>query len=121
MSRLLFLLPIASVVGGCRYQHETNARLFHDLKTLAAATKLFYFDNNRWPNELAELIEPSVQNKTLLDAIPVDLWGRPYEYSRTRPSICDQDQAFYVWTYGSDGKPGGTDDAADIGNWMIRD
>lgn len=121
MSRLIILLTIALVIGGCRYNHKTKARLLRDLAAIETVVKLFYLDNNRWPNQLAELTELSAENKKFLDAMPVDLWGRPYEYSLTKPSICDQDQAFYVWTYGSDSKPGGSDDAADIGNWLIRD
>jgi general secretion pathway protein G len=46
----------------------------------------------------------------LKKAVPADPWGRPYAY-RTP----GQKGEFEVFTYGRDGKPGGTGDDADIG------
>ena len=115
------LLLIAVLVSGCWIPREKRATALSDLKILEAASKLFYFDNKRWPNSLDELTEPSATKDEILIALPRDPWGRSYEYSLTKPEICDEDRPFYVWTYGSDGEPGGSDDAADIGNWLIDD
>lgn len=44
----------------------------------------------------------------------LDPWGRPYEY--VVPG--DQNSSSYdLWTLGSDGEPGGTGRATDVGNW----
>jgi general secretion pathway protein G len=46
----------------------------------------------------------------LKKAVPVDPWGRPYAYHTP-----GQKGEYEVFTYGRDGKPGGTGDDADIG------
>jgi len=45
--------------------------------------------------------------------IPTDEWGRPFVYEI--PS--KHRMGFDLYSLGADGKPGGTDDDADIGNW----
>jgi len=47
-----------------------------------------------------------------LKKLPKDPWGNDYVY------VCPgQHGDFDIISYGSDGQPGGTGDAADIGNW----
>jgi general secretion pathway protein G len=45
--------------------------------------------------------------------VPLDPWGHPYIY--TQPGIHQND--FDVISYGRDGRPGGTGEDADLGNW----
>lgn len=45
-------------------------------------------------------------------AVPLDPWSKPYIYR----SPGDQNQDFELLSYGKDGRPGGTGDAADISN-----
>lgn len=45
------------------------------------------------------------------DAVPMDPWGNPYQYA-PRPSGT---QPITLYSFGADGKPGGTDYDADIG------
>jgi general secretion pathway protein G len=47
-----------------------------------------------------------------LDQLPKDPWGKPYLYLQPG-THGDVD----VYTLGSDGRPGGEGEAADIGNW----
>ncbi|NNL66432.1 MAG: type II secretion system major pseudopilin GspG [Myxococcales bacterium] len=46
--------------------------------------------------------------------LPEDPWGQPYQY---RSPGERNPRGFDLWSYGADGAPGGSDDAADIGNW----
>ena len=46
--------------------------------------------------------------------LPVDPWGNPYEYEQPGQN---NPQSYDLWSFGADGKPGGEDVDADIGNW----
>jgi general secretion pathway protein G len=78
---------------------ETARRLILVLDAFRAA-------HHRLPsaNEGLELLSPGY-----LETIPADGWGRPFAYT---PSV-DNMWADVV-SYGADGKPGGTGDAADV-------
>lgn len=56
--------------------------------------------------------EPNWSGPYLKKAAPNDPWGRPYVY-RAPGQKGDYD----LMSYGRDGKPGGTGEDADIGNW----
>ncbi|MBI1942037.1 MAG: type II secretion system major pseudopilin GspG [Betaproteobacteria bacterium] len=56
--------------------------------------------------------EPGWNGPYLKKAIPNDPWGRPYVYR-----VPGQKSEFDLLSYGRDGKPGGTGEDADIGNW----
>ncbi len=94
-----------------------------DIATLMQALKLYRLDNQRSPSTeqgLQALVArptaaPIPQNwKTggYLDRLNRDPWGNPYQYLSpgTRGEID-------VFSYGADGKPGGTGTDADIGSW----
>lgn len=77
-------------------------------------------DTSRYPTTeqgLAALMtRPSGESRWdgpyLKRQIPLDPWGRPYQYK----SPGDHGE-FDLFSFGRDGVPGGTGDAADIGNW----
>lgn len=48
----------------------------------------------------------------LAKPVPADPWGRPYGYRAP-----GEHGEFDLWSLGSDGKPGGDGDAAEIRNW----
>ena len=48
----------------------------------------------------------------LKKAVPVDPWGNKYGYRSP-----GEHGEYDMFSYGKDGKPGGTDEAADITNW----
>ena len=58
------------------------------------------------PNNVAKWNGPYLQK-----AVPPDPWGRPYLYRA--PGVADD---FDIISYGKDGQPGGTGDAADVTN-----
>ena len=45
-------------------------------------------------------------------AVPLDPWGRPYQYKAP-----GEHGEFDIFSLGRDGVPGGSGDSADIGNW----
>ena len=65
----------------------------------------------------ALFIKPSNEAKWsgpyLKKAVPTDPWGNQYMYK-----FPGEHADFDLMTYGNDGKQGGKDDAADIGNWQ---
>lgn len=96
----------------------------HDVGTIVQAMKLYRLDIGRYPTTeqgIKALVEkptsePVPQNWKAggyLDSIPKDPWGNPYQYANpgTRSEID-------VYSFGADGKPGGTGNDADIGNWQ---
>jgi general secretion pathway protein G len=56
--------------------------------------------------------EPNWNGPYLKKAVPNDPWGRPYIYR-----VPGQKSEFDLLSYGRDGKPGGSGEDADIGNW----
>lgn len=61
------------------------------------------------PND--ENIKPLWKGPYLEEAIPLDPWNHPYQYS-----VPGSDgDPFALYSFGADGQPGGVDDNADIG------
>lgn len=94
-----------------------------DIASVMQALNLYRLDNSRYPSTeqgLNALItkpttEPAPTNwKTggYLDKMPKDPWGKPYQY--LNPGVKGE---IDVFSYGADGKPGGTGPDADIGSW----
>ena len=54
--------------------------------------------------------EPAVP--LLAKAVPVDPWGNPYQYRQP-----GEHGEYDLWSFGNDGQPGGTGEAADVTNW----
>jgi general secretion pathway protein G len=94
------------------------------IEALANALDTFHLDTGRYPT-VQEGLQVLVQNSTQPPIqnwrgpylkklkVPTDEWGRPflYEFPGKRGL------AFDLYSLGADGKPGGTDDDADIGSW----
>jgi general secretion pathway protein G len=96
-------------------------RAQQDIRGIASALGLYKLDNFVYPTTaqgLEALVtqptgQPEAPNwKGYLDNLPKDPWGRPYQYQSP-----GQHGPFDVFTWGADGKPGGEDEAADVGNW----
>jgi general secretion pathway protein G len=95
-----------------------------EIAQLLQALDLYRLDNQRYPTTEQGLqalavrptTEPIPQNwKAYLRQPPVDPWGRPYQY--LNPGVKGE---IDVFSLGADGKPGGEDVAADIGNWSLN-
>ena len=48
----------------------------------------------------------------LVKNLPLDPWGNEYQYR-----IPGENAEFDIYSFGADGRPGGEDENADIGNW----
>ena len=80
----------------------------------------YRIDTGHYPNQqqgLAALVtRPSDETKWdgpyLRKGLPLDPWGNAYQYKIPGEKI-----DFELLSYGKDGQPGGTAEAADIGNW----
>lgn len=93
------------------------------VKMLGGALQTMRLDISRWPNEQEGLLlltnKPADMSATngwagpyLNDAVPMDPWGHPYQYS-PNPSGT---QPYTLYSFGADGKPGGEGQDADIGS-----
>ena len=88
------------------------------IESLEKALDQYRLDTRRYPSaeEGLQALVSKPENAAgwngpyLKKAVPADPWGRPYAY-RTP----GQKGEYEVFTYGRDGKPGGTGDDADIG------
>jgi general secretion pathway protein G len=56
--------------------------------------------------------EPKWNGPYLQKAIPLDPWGKPYQYKSP-----GERGEFDIWSFGKDGQPGGTGENADVTNW----
>ena len=77
------------------------------IESLEKALDQYRLDNRRYPTSEEGLaaVQPYLK-KTL----PNDPWGRPYNYR-----IPGDKAEYEIFSYGRDGKPGGTGEDADIG------
>jgi len=119
---ILATLIVPKIMGRPDEARATAAK--HDVGTLVQAFKLYRLDIGRYPSTeqgVRALVEkhtsePVPQNWKAggyLDSIPKDPWGNPYQFANpgTRGEID-------VFSFGADGKAGGTGSDADIGNWQ---
>ena len=119
---ILATLIVPKIMGRPDEARATAAK--HDVGTLVQAFKLYRLDIGRYPTTeqgLKALVEkptsePVPQNWKAggyLDSVPKDPWGNPYQYAS--PGARGE---IDVYSFGADGKPGGTGNDADIGNWL---
>jgi general secretion pathway protein G len=91
------------------------------LDGLDKALDQFRLDVGRYPTTeegLQALVsppsgEPGWAGPYLKKGVPLDPWGRPYVYQQPGSHAGD----FDLLSYGKDGRPGGTGEDADLGNW----
>ena len=119
---------LAAIVVPNIMESPTEARIVkakQDIRTLEGALNLYKLDNFNYPSTdqgLDALVnkpagQPEAKNwkkKGYMKKIPKDPWGNDYLY--LSPGI---EGDIDIFTYGADGRKGGSDAAADIGNWDI--
>jgi len=98
----------------------TRAR--QDVQSIMTALNLYKLDNFSYPSTeqgLDALVakpngQPDAPNwkGPYLEHPPQDPWGKPYQYMHP-----GQHGDADVFSFGADGKLGGANEAADIGNW----
>ena len=125
---IVILGVLAALVVPSILSRTDDARIVaakSDIASIRQALKLYRLDNQRYPTTEQGLdalvakptdppIPPNWKPGGYLEKLPRDPWGRPYQY--LNPGLKgDVD----VFTYGADGKPGGTGVDADIGSWDL--
>ncbi|MEL7560603.1 type II secretion system major pseudopilin GspG [Stutzerimonas chloritidismutans] len=96
-----------------------------DIKAIGAALDMYKLDNYAYPSTqqgLDALVEkpsgnpqPKNWNRDgYLKRVPKDPWGNEYQY--LSPGTQGQ---YDLYSYGADGKQGGSELNADIGNWDL--
>jgi general secretion pathway protein G len=105
------------VLGYLAESRTKTAKL--QIESFSSSLDLFYLDTGRYPttseglNALAERpADVTVWNGPYLKAgrVPLDPWGNPYQYR----SPVDHTPPYEILSFGSDGREGGTGNAADI-------
>ena len=121
---LAILGLLAAIIGPqvIRYLGSSRSQTAHvQARNVEAALELFKLDAGRYPTPdegLGALIkapptDPAWNGPYLADPSALnDPWGKPYLF-KTPGDHSEVD----VWSYGSDGQPGGTGEAKDVGNW----
>lgn len=118
---LLATLVLPRVLG--RQEQAQIEKTKADIQALSSALKLYKLDNFNYPSTqqgLDALVsqpsgDPPAKNWKeggYIERLPTDPWGNDYQYLSP-----GQKGEYDLWSYGSDGKPGGEKGAADIGNW----
>ncbi|MEQ1601807.1 MAG: type II secretion system major pseudopilin GspG [Methylophilaceae bacterium] len=126
---LLELLVVMVIIGllvgivAPRYFNQLGAS---EVKTAAAqisaltkALDVYRLDTGHYPTQenglQALTIAPNNESKWrgpyIEKAVPQDPWGQPYQYR-----VPGEKREYDLYSYGKDGKPGGTEDNADISN-----
>jgi general secretion pathway protein G len=107
------------VLGYLAESRSKTAKL--QIESFSSSLDLFYLDTGRYPttseglNALAEQpADVTVWNGPYLKGgrVPLDPWGNPYQYR----SPVDHTPPYEILSFGSDGREGGTGNAADISN-----
>ena len=81
----------------------------HDIQTISSALNLYKLDKYTYPSTdegLDKLVNKYLDNK------PVDPWGRDYYYLSP-----GEKGDFDLYSFGADGKLGGSDENSAINNW----
>lgn len=92
------------------------------IKTLKGALETMRLEIGVYPTQeqgLALLTKPPAdaalrarwKGPYLDDAVPLDPWGKPYQYAVPGPD----GKPYVIYSFGADGKAGGADNDADIG------
>ena len=117
---ILAAIVAPNVIGRVDDARITAAK--SDIATYEGAMKMYRLDNFSYPETqygLDSLVtrpnDPSVKNwnpEGYIERLNNDPWGNPYQYLNPGShGVID------IYSFGADGKPGGADEAADIGNW----
>jgi general secretion pathway protein G len=120
---LVILSLIMGLVGPRVLNYLTDARVRStklQIDSLSAALDLFYLDNGRYPSQ-SEGLQALITRSTSAEhwngpylqqsAVPLDPWGHAYDYH-----VPGDKKPYAIVSLGSDGRQGGTGDAADITN-----
>ena len=126
---LVIMGLLISVVAPTVLNSADDARIQKvqaDFKSIETALKIYRLDNYVYPTTeqgLRALVQrPTGQDAPrnwrdggYLDRLQQDPWGNDYQYQTPGRD----GRLFDLYSYGADGRAGGTDNNADIGNWNL--
>jgi general secretion pathway protein G len=128
---LLVVIIILGLLAGLigprlfgRVGQSKQATAKAQIELLGAALDQYRLDVGGYPPAgagLSALVQsPNVANWNgpylKKNAIPLDPWGKPYQYK-----CCPGERGDYdLWSYGADGAPGGEGENADVTSWDAR-
>ena len=119
---VVIIIAVLAALIGPRFFGEVgkakSAVAQQKLKVIEQAVEKFYYEHNRFPTSLNELVvkpadvgeaewTPMLKPKDLTDP-----WGRPFGYQF--PGSHDK---FDLYSLGADGQDGGVGEDADVHNW----
>jgi general secretion pathway protein G len=117
---ILAAIVAPNVIGRVDDARITAAK--SDIATIEGALKMYRLDNFSYPETqhgLDALVtkpnDPTIKNwnpEGYIERLSNDPWGNPYQYLYP-----GNHGTIDIYSFGSDGKPGGDEDGADIGNW----
>lgn len=115
---LLATLILPNILG--RQDQALQVKAQADIRTISGQLSLYKLDNFSYPST-SEGVQALVSNpggksswRGYLDKLPTDPWDNAYQYLSPGQK---NPKTFDLWSYGSDGAPGGEGTAKDIGNW----
>jgi general secretion pathway protein G len=125
---IVVIAILATLVAPNVFQHvgaAKDATARSQIEMLGAALDAYRLDNGRYPTTAqglaalwtAPTTDPRPSNwrgPYLRKDVPLDPWKHPYVF--TSPGAVNP-TSYDLVSYGSDGKPGGDGDAADIVSW----
>jgi general secretion pathway protein G len=115
---VLATLILPNILG--RQDQALQVKAGADVRVIAGQMAMYKLDNFAYPST-AQGIGALVSNpggkgtwRGYLTKVPKDPWTNDYQYAQPGQN---NTTTFDVWSYGSDGAPGGEGAAKDIGNW----
>ena len=125
---IAIIATLAAVVAPAIFQNVGDAKTASarsQIEALSLALNSYRLDNDAYPTTdqgLAALRTMPVSGALpqhwrgpyLARVLGDDPWGRPYVY---RSPGVENPKGFDLYSLGKDGKPGGTDDDADVTSW----
>jgi general secretion pathway protein G len=124
---IIILGLIAGLVGPRlfgRVGQSKQAAARAQIELFGAALDQYRLDIGAYPPAAVGL-QALVQNPNVANwngpylkkpAVPLDPWGRPYQYK-----CCPGERSDYdLWTLGADGSPGGDGEDRDVTSWEAR-
>lgn len=121
------IATLAAIIAPNVMNRASEARMTANktnIRQIEGALQRYKLDNYFYPaadQGLEALVErpvgspePKNWKSAYLPRLPLDPWKNPYYY--TYPG---ENGEFDIYSLGSDGIPGGEDEAADIGNWNM--
>ena len=82
-----------------------------DISLLEQAAEMYRLNKLEYPTNGEGL--QALVSAGFVKRLPDDPWGNPYRYAAPGR----EGRAFEIYSYGADGREGGQEDDADIGNW----